>query len=707
MSDSMLIGLVGNQNAGKTTLFNALTGQNATIGNWPGVTIERREGFIQAGKDKSRKLVDTPGVYSLSPYTSEEKVTRSFCLEGNPDLIINIVDATSRERSLYLTTQLRELDCDVIIARNRADILEKKGITIDFKKLEEELGVSVVRISAKTGEGIQDLIHIIQEKKYRKNPKKKIYAPDVQKEIDHLEGDLSNELEESKNSRFGAVKLFERDPYYKALDNSSTREEISALEKKYDRDSEQIIADQRYCFVTAVKKDCCIQKKIPESITDKLDKVVLNRFLALPIFLIVIGLRYFISVGFVGSLTSDFIDALFNGSETINVFFHEVPFSIKGLGPLLGEAIENAGGSVWASDLLANGIIGGISTVLSFVPQLVRLFVCLSLLEASGYRSRIAFFLDEIFKKFGLSGKSIIPFIVGTGCSVPGIRTARTVEDPKEKERTARLVPFVPCNAKLPIRSLLASVIFPKAGWIISFVCYLFSILIILVVALILKKAFYKKGGDTFISELPEYKMPNAYYVYRDARDKTLDFLNRAGTTIFICTFLVWLLTRYNFSFKYVGPVGSFENINTMNVGSSRLATIGKGLAYLFIPAFGGHYSWGLTVSARQGLIAKEQVVSSLSVIAGGGNNILSSTSPFAFLATGDANGVLTAFSFLCFNLFSIPCVSAVSALKRELQSYKKLLAAMGRELLISYTISTIIGTIAWACNGFNGVIGL
>lgn len=701
----MTIGLIGNQNAGKTTLFNALTGQNATIGNWPGVTIERKEGLIRGNKELV--LVDTPGVYSLSPYTSEEKVTRQFCLDQNPDLIINIVDATSLERSLYLTTQLMELDSDVIVAMNMADILEKKGISIDFEKMQKRLGVSVVRISAKTGEGIDELISLIRDRGYLPNPKRSIYAADIQEEISHLEGDLSAELEDKKEIRFAAVKLFEKDPFYQALDNVSTKKEVAALEEKYDMDAEQIIADQRYQFVTSVTGECLVEKEMPESVTDKIDRIVLNRYLALPVFLLVIGLMYFLSIGVVGSVTSDFIDALFNGSTSIDIFFHEIPFEIEGLGPILGKAIEQAGGSVWASDLVANGIIGGISTVLSFIPQLVTLFICLSVLEASGYMSRIAFFLDALFKKFGLSGKSIIPFIVGTGCSVPGIMTARTVENPEEKEMTAMLVPFIPCNAKLPIMSLLAGVIFPKVGWLVTFVCYLFSLLVILVVSIILKRFFFRKGNDSFISELPEYKMPNAYYVYRDAKDKTLDFIERAGTTIFLCTFLVWFFTRFTWTFDYVGPQESFSNIETMDISSSMLASVGKVLAYLFIPAFGGHYSWGLTVSAIQGLIAKEQVVSSLSVIAGGGNAILSSSSPFSFLATQDANGILTSLSFLSFNLFSIPCISAVSALRQELGSAKKLIFTMSMEVLIAYTVSTILGTIAWACNGFAGVTGL
>lgn len=698
----MKIGLIGNQNAGKTTLFNALTGANATIGNWPGVTIERKEGFIKGDKDLI--LVDTPGVYSLSPYTAEEKVTRNFCLDQDPDLIINIVDATALERSLYLTTQLAELDCDVIVALNMADILEKNGISIDTDKLSEDLGLTVVRISAKTGQGIDTLVKTIKEKSYKKNPKKKIYHEDVQKEIDHIESDLNNELEESKNARFAAVNLFESDPYFKALTNSSTKEEVAALEKTYGMDAEQIIADQRYQFVTKCTANCETVREMPESLTDKIDKVVLNKWAAIPIFILVMALMYFVSVGVVGSLTSDFIDACFNGSETIEVFWHEVTFQCKGLGPIIGDAILAGGGSMWAADMVANGIIGGISTVISFIPQLVMLFLCLSMLEASGYMSRIAFFLDKIFKKFGLSGKSIIPFIVGTGCSVPGVMTARTIEDENEKSMTIMLTPFIPCNAKLPVMSLLASVIFPNYGWVISFVCYLMAIAIILITSLILKKRFFKSTSDTFISELPSYKLPNPYYVYRDVKDKTVDFLERAGTTIFLCTVLVWLFTRFTWAWNYVGPT-DYTDMVTASIEQSMLADVGKVLAYLFIPAWGGHYSWGLTVSAIQGLIAKEQVVSSLAVIAGG--DVLGPSSTFYFLADGSAGAPWIAFSFLAFNLFSIPCISAVTTMKRELGSYRKLFAAMGIELLWAYLLSTLFGVIGWGLNGFAEVSGL
>jgi len=696
-----IVGLVGNQNAGKTTLFNALTGMNATVGNWPGVTIERKEGYIKGGKDLM--LVDTPGVYSLSPYTSEEKVTRSFCLEAHPDLIINIIDATALERSLYLTTQLAELSTDVVVALNMADIMEKNGISIDENKLSEELGLTVIRISAKTGEGINTLIDTIRKKTYLKNPHLKIYAKDVQKEIDHIEGDLNSELEEARNPKFASVKVFERDPFYKALSNSSTEDEVKAIEKEYGMDAEQIIADERYDFVTGVKAACSYERPMPESVTDKLDKIFLNKYAAIPLFIIIMGLVYFLSVSFIGSICSDFINAIFNGSETISILYNDIPFVCKGLGPILGDWILSLGGDVWAADMIENGIVAGVSSVCTFIPQLIVLFLCLSLLEGSGYMNRIAFFIDQIFKKFGLSGKSIIPFIVGTGCSVPGIMGARTVEDPDEREMTIRLTPFIPCSAKLPIIALLSSIVFPKAGWLVSLSVYVLAIVIIIISAIIMKKLFYKRESTSFISELPSYKLPDAKNVYREVKDKTVSFIERAGTVIFLCSVAVWILTRFSWSFEYVGPTDLYD-LGTANISSSMLASIGKGLAYLFIPAWGGYYSWELTVSTIQGLIAKEQVVSSMSVISGLDVNqmVSASSSPFYFLSSNP----LVAYSFICFNLFSAPCFGALAAMRKELGSAKKLFSTIGFELLWAYGISSIIGLISWGMNGW-AVIGL
>lgn len=689
------IGLVGNQNAGKTTLFNALTGMNATVGNWPGVTIERKEGFIKGGQDLL--LVDTPGVYSLSPYTDEEKVTRKFCLDTHPDLIINIIDATALERSLYLTTQLAELNTDVIVALNMADILEANGISIDVAKLQEQLGLSVVRISAKTGEGINELIDIIRKGKYLRNSHLKIYAEDVQKEIDHLESDLNTELEESRNPKFAAVKLFERDPYFHALTNSSTEDEVKSIETIYGMDAEQIIADQRYDFVTKIKAECCTEKEMPESLTDKLDKIFLNRWAALPIFILVMGVVYFLSVGIVGSLTSDFIDALFNGADSIEVFYHSVPFQVQGLGPILGRWILSLGGSTWSADLVQNGLVVGVASVLNFLPQLIVLFYCMAFLEASGYMNRIAFFLDKIFKKFGLSGKSIIPFIVGSGCSVPGVMSARTVENEKERNLTIMLTPFIPCSAKLPIIALLSGVIFPGYGWVVALSVYFVAIAIILLSALLIKKIRGNKEETSFISELPSYKWPSQYYAWREVYDKSIAFIKRAGTVIFLCSFGVWILTRFNWLWQYVGP-SDLNDMGTSHIEDSMLAGMGKVLALLFIPAWGGVYSWGATVSAIQGLIAKEQVVSSLAVISGENiTNIIAQGSPFHFFA----NDGWAAYSFIAFNLFSAPCFGALAAMKKELGGWKGLGKTLLLEFAWSYTLSTLLGLTGWGVTGW------
>lgn len=697
------IGLVGNQNAGKTTLFNALTGMNATVGNWPGVTIERKEGFIKGGKDLV--LVDTPGVYSLSPYTDEEKVTRKFCLESRPDIVINIIDATALERSLYLTTQLAELNTDVIVALNMVDILETNGITIDDQKLEEELGLTVIRISAKTGEGIDKLISTIRENKYRHNPHIKIYAGDVQTEIDHIEGDLNTELEEAHNPKFAAVKVFERDPYYKALDNTSTENEIKAIEASYEMDSEQIIADQRYDFVTKAKNGCCTERIMPESITDKLDKVFLNKWLSLPIFVVIMGLVYFLSVGLVGSLTTDFIDGLFNGSTSISVFGFQIPFVCKGLGPWIGQLITSSGGSVWSADLLQNGVIAGISAVINFLPQLIVLFYCMAFLEASGYMNRIAFFLDKIFKKFGLSGKSIIPFIVGSGCSVPGVMSARTIESEKERNTTILLTPFVPCSAKLPIIALLSSIIWPAYGWVVALSVYMLAIVIILITALLIKRFSKTKENTAFITELPAYKLPKQKDSWREVWDKSFAFIKRAGSIIFLCSLALWLLTRFDWTWRYVGPTDlSAEAINSGSlIDQSMLAGIGRVIAFIFIPAWGGNYSWGLTVSAIQGLIAKEQVVSSLAIIAGTSAKDISTSAAFGFFNVSNGfPAVCSAYSFIVFNLFSAPCFGALAAMRKELGSTKNFIKAISIELAWSFSLSTLIGLIGWSSTGYS-----
>lgn len=673
----MKIALVGNQNSGKTTLFNQLTGTNQKVGNWPGVTIERKEGLIIGTK---LEIVDLPGVYSLSPYSTEEEVSRHFVMEENPDLIINIIDATSIERSLYLTTQLLELDCDVIVALNMSDILEKNGISIDTRKLSDKLGVSIVSISAKKNLGVDQLIKLIETGKYRKNPRQRIYEQDVERLIAGIEAELP-----TKHKRFAAVKIIEKDREYKALITEEINQKIITLEASYAMDSEQLIADQRYQYVVRVKDESAKIAKRGETITDKLDKVFLNKYLALPIFALIMGVIYFLAVGLVGGLTIDFIGALFDGSATIDVLGREVPFSIAGLGPLIRAGLGWLGASQWAISLVVDGILGGFGAVSSFLPQLIILFLCLALLETTGYMSRIAFFLDRLFKKFGLSGKSLIPFIVGSGCSVPGIMASRTIENEEERHTTIMLTPFVPCSAKLPIIALFASYFFASYAWLITLSLYFLAIIVILVSAIILRKFMYKGTVSSYLSELPNYHTPNAVYVFRDVFDKMWSFIKKAGTVIVLCSIVVWFLASFTWNFQYVDGV-------LYHIENSILAGIGNALAWIFYPMLGGTWSWAATVSAIQGLIAKEQVVGSLEVIAGlegNGASVFESES-FNFF-TG-----WSSYAFMVFNLFSAPCIAAIAAMRKELGSTKSMVKAILFQTGIAWVLATFIGVIGW-----------
>jgi ferrous iron transporter FeoB len=683
----MICALVGNQNSGKTTLFNALTGSNQKVGNWPGVTIEKKVGVI---KGTNLDIVDLPGIYSLSPYTSEEEVSRKFCFEEKPDLIINIIDATSLERSLYLTTQLLELDSDVIIALNMEDMLNKAGIKIDVNKLSEKLGCTIVSISAKKGIGINNLIETINTKKYKKNPHLKIYPEDIEWVIEDNIKYFPKDF--AFNKRFSAVKLIEHDNEYLVLSNSHNKEHISELEKKYDMDGEQLIADKRYNFIGELKKECVKVSPRPETITDKLDKVFLNKWLAIPIFVVVMALVYMLSVGIIGGLTVNIIDMLFNGTDVLELSIFatswEIPVNFLGLGPWLGGLLSNAGASLWAVNLVQNGIISAIGAVCNFVPQIIILFTCLSILETTGYMNRISFFLDRVFHNFGLSGKSLIPFILGSGCSVPGIMACRTVEDPDERHLSIILTPFIPCNAKLPIIALFASYFFGPSSWLVSFSLYLLAVVIILVCGVVLKKLFYKGHSSTFISELPAYQTPSFKYVVRDVGDKTLAFIKRAGSVIVVCSVVVWFLGSFTWNMTYV------DNVN-VTIESSILASIGNAFAWFFYIMLGGNYSWAATVSAIQGLVAKEQVISSMTVIAGISNsgataaNIFESAS-FSFFTPWSA------YAFLVFNLFSAPCFGAIGAMHRELGSFKYTLRAIAFQIGLAWVLASLIGGIGW-----------
>lgn len=648
----MKIALVGNQNSGKTSLFNVLTGSSQKIGNWPGVTIEHKSGILKGTK---HEIIDLPGIYSLSPYTTEEEISRKFVMEENPDIIINIIDVSCLERSLYLTTQLMELNTKIIVALNMSDLLEKKGLEVDENALSKILGTSVVKISALKRTGIDELIKLIEENK-AKNAHNKIYEEFLENKINKVTEKLS-----CNNKKFVAIKLLERDEKFEiySKDKNLVENIIKETEKHYNLDTEQIIANQRYNYITSFKEKVIKQKEKKTSITDKIDKVVLNKYLAIPIFVCIMALVYFLAVGVVGSATVDLIDS---GVNFINEWF--------------GGVLESWGASAWAVSLVCDGIISGVGAVLNFVPQLIILFICIAILETSGYMSRIAFFFDKIFKKFGLSGKSLIPFIVGSGCAVPAIMTTRTIEDEREKRATIMLTPFIPCSAKLPIITLFAGYFFINS-WLITLSLYLLAIIIILVSALIMRKFFFKGEFNTFISELPEYKMPSAKYVLRDTFDKTISFIKRAGTIILLCSVIIWFMLSFNWSFEY-----------GIDVENSILASIGNCFAWIFYPML-GEWSWAATVSAVQGLVAKEQVVSSMSIIAGFAEESLGAelfTSGIFSFFTG-----ASAYAFMVFNLFSAPCFGAIGAMRRELGSAKKTWIAIIFQTGLAWILGCIV----------------
>lgn len=650
----MKIGLVGNQNSGKTTLFNCLTGMNAKIGNWPGVTIEKKSGTI---KGTNHELIDLPGIYSISPYSMEEEVSRKFIFEEKPDVIINIVDATSIERSLYLTTQLIELDSNVIVALNMADILEKKGLKIDDKKLSSKLGVPVVRISALKETGIDELIKEIE----KKTPKQKVnvFDENIEKAADEISKMLKQDV---IDKRFVAINLLEDDNRFNKYKTDSMSKIIEDLEKNYDTDMEEEIATQRYKFIEELKKECVVKRIVPIGISEKLDKIFLNKWLAFPIFVIIMFLVYYLSVGVVGSYTVDAV------GEAVGY-----------IGEVTGNALESIGTSEPLVSLVVDGIIAGVGAVLGFVPQLIILFLCIALLETTGYMSRVALLLDRIFRKIGLSGKSLIPFIVGSGCSVPGIMSTRIIENEDERTMTTILTPFIPCSAKLPIMALFTGYFFPDNAGVASASFYFLAIAIIIVCALVMKKFIFKHTSSTFISELPDYKLPSPKYIAKEVWEKVIAFIKRAGTIILLCSIVIWFLLSFSFNMGY-----------GVDIEDSMLAQIGDKISWVFEPVLGTR-SWGATVSAIQGLVAKEQVVSSMAVINGladdveDGSEIFSAGGNFAFFTAASA------YAFMVFNLFSAPCFGAIGAMRRELGSKRKLLAAVVFQTVLAWILATIV----------------
>ena len=661
----MKIALVGNQNSGKTTLFNLLTGMHAKIGNWPGVTIEKKTGKIKGTK---HEITDLPGIYSLSPYSIEEDISRKYVFEDNPDIIINIVDTTQLERSLYLTTQLLELDSHVIVVLNMADILEERGITVDVKQLSKELGTPVILVSALKGTGVEDLLKEIDNNS--KTKEIEIYDTNIEKSLVSIKDELPDD---EIHKRFIAVKLLENDDRFKKYNKKKIDDIRSKTSGLYDTDLEEVIATERYDFVSTIRNKVFKKNKNKgTNKTDKLDKIFLNKWLALPIFVVIMFLIYFLSVGVVGTFTVDLIGEWF-----------------EALGGATSGWLTSIGVSAWIVSLVVDGIIAGVGAVLGFVPQLIIMFICISILETTGYMSRISLFLDKVFRHIGLSGKSLIPFIVGSGCSVPGIMGARIIENQDEREMTTILTPFIPCSAKLPIISLFSGYFFGKNSGLISFSLYCLAIIIIILTALVMKKFIYKNTSSTYISELPEYRLPSIKYVAKDVFDKVVAFIVRAGTIILLCSIIIWFLLSFSFKMQY-----------GVDVEDSILAKVGDKISFVFEPML-GEKSWGATVSAIQGLVAKEQVVSSMSIIAGFGEEgeakqIFSKKSTFGFF------NPIAAYAFMIFNLFSAPCFGAIGAMARELGSRKKMLKAVAFQTTYAWLIATLFYQIASRIQGFN-----
>jgi len=652
----MRIALAGNQNSGKTTLFNLLCGTNQKIGNWPGVTIERKAGMWL---DADIEVLDLPGVYSLSPYSADEEITRSALFNEDIDVIVNIVDATSIERSLYLTTQLMELDIPVVVVLNMSDSLAKKGLKVDHRQLEKSLGVSVFPISAKRNVGLDELKNAIVNNEFVKRKPQPVFPAAIEDEIKTLEASL-----ESRHRRFVSVKLLENDHLLTYLKPSGLTTAVARLADKYGLDAVEMFANERYRLIEAITKKAIIAIPMRHSLSEKLDRVFLHKIFALPIFAVIMFLTYFVSVGLIGQLTADGITYL-----------------IGKLNAVIATSFSAWGASPWAISLVIDGVLGGATSLLVFVPQLIVLFLIIGLLETTGYIARISFFLDRVFHALGLSGRSLIPFIVGSGCSVPAIMSSRSIEHDSERNLTILLTPFIPCSAKLPIIALFAGFFFPRYAGLVSFGMYFLAIAVIVLSAFLLKRRFFKQKPGTFISELPDYHLPHPVYLLRDVFDKTWEFIKRAGSIIILSSVMIWLLASFSWRFEYgVDP------------SRSMLAGIGSLISWLFYPMLGGNLSWGAAVAALQGLIAKENVVASMAVISGLASE---GTDGAAIFAAGGLFGFftpVTALAFIVFNLFSAPCVASIAAMRREFKTKRLMLQAIVFQTSLAWVLASLIG---------------
>lgn len=668
------IALAGNPNSGKTTLFNALTGSNQFVGNWPGVTVEKKEGKIKGYTTKGEEaiLVDLPGIYSLSPYTLEEVVSRNFLIGEKPDAIINIIDGTNLERNLYLTTQLTEIGIPVIIAVNMMDLVRKNGEELDIDRLSKDTGCKVVEISALKGEGIDQLIRrAVAIAKSGKNvqPAHK-FEGCVEHAIAHIEEAISGHVDESME-RWYAVKLFERDEKVRESLNLAKElldhieEDIVSCEKEMEDDAESIITGERYNYIGSMIEDC-YKKRVKKqmSVSDKIDSVVTNRFFALPIFAAVMFIVYYVSVTTVGTILTDWTNDTLFGEWII---------------PAAQTGLESIGCADWLTGLLVDGIVSGVGAVLGFVPQMLVLFLFLAFLEGCGYMARIAFIMDRIFRKFGLSGKSFIPMLIGTGCGVPGVMASRTIENDRDRKMTIMTTTFIPCGAKLPIIALIAGALFDGAAWVAPS-AYFVGIAAIICSGIILKKTKMFAGDPApFVMELPAYHLPTVGNVLRSTWERGWSFIKKAGTIILLSTIVIWFAQSFGFE------SGSFGMVEDMN--HSILAALGSAIAWIFTPL--GWGDWKAAVAAITGLVAKENVVGTFGILYGFGEVAEDGAEIWGSLA-GSMTAV-AAYSFLIFNLLCAPCFAAMGAIKREMNNVKWFWFAIGYQTILAYAASLCV----------------
>ena len=667
------IALAGNPNCGKTTLFNALTGSNQFVGNWPGVTVEKKEGKLKkaySGKESDVVIMDLPGIYSLSPYTLEEVVARNYLITERPDAIINIIDGTNIERNLYLSTQIMELGIPVVMAVNMSDLVEKSGDKIHVDKLSAKLGCEACEISALKGTGIDVAVKkaIAAAKANKSVAPVHEFSEEVEKYITAAGNKLGADVKEEQK-RFFAIKLLEKDD--KIIEQMQTKVDVSAeiedMEKEFDDDTESIITNERYVYISSIIDACYTKnKKKTMSTSDKIDKWVTNRWLALPIFALVMFIVYYVSVTTVGAILTDWTnDTLF----------------AEWIVPGVQSALESVNCADWLTGLIADGIVAGVGAVLGFVPQMLVLFIFLAFLESCGYMARVAFIMDRIFRKFGLSGKSFIPMLIGSGCGVPGVMASRTIENDRDRKMTIMTTTFVPCGAKLPIIALIAGAFFQNAGWV-SWSAYFVGIAAIICSGIILKKTKMFAGDPApFVMELPAYHWPTVGNVLRSMWERGWSFIKKAGTIILLSTIVLWFLQ----GFGWID--GSFTMLEAEQLNDSILAKIGNVIAPIFAPL--GFGNWKMAVATVTGLIAKENVVATFGILFGYGEVAEDGAEIWQVLS--QTITPVAAYGFLVFNLLCAPCFAAMGAIKREMNNAKWFWFAIGYQTVLAYVVALCI----------------